>query len=224
MTNIDWTKPVETDEDPPRPVRVLGEITGQANRHIIAIYRRGVAVEVLYQVNDRGEVQGAGGLILRNVAPKPEPVLREAWINLYPRGLDGTFGSKAFADEHADDRNRLECRRITWMSDGSPVPGEMDPVRLSLDNIKLRTDLDRLRQEQEKTEARIAEFHDSLEWDELIAERDRLKAEVERLKPVYDAAAAWCRWYERNFVTNISQVTTLIDAVRDAEDKESGHD
>jgi hypothetical protein len=58
--------------------------------------------------------------------PKPEPVLREAWVNLYPRGLDGTFGSKAFADEHADDRNRIECRRIAWMSDGSPVPGGDD--------------------------------------------------------------------------------------------------
>jgi len=74
---------------------------------------------------------------------------------------------------------------------------------------RLENQLDRLRQEHEKSEARIAnmkaEFHDSLEWDELIAERNQWKTqceqwaakatewalERERLKAVVDAAVAW---------------------------------
>jgi hypothetical protein len=72
------------------------------------------------------------------------------------------------------------------------------------------------------------EFHDSLEWDELVAERDSLKAEVERLnkanlrllgdigqmRPVVDAAVAWEAWYKRYFSTNITVVTGLLEAVR----------
>jgi hypothetical protein len=98
----------------------------------------------------------------RNVAPpKPEPVLREAWINLGPDGWQSrTPTSREEADKIAHE-TRVECRRIAWMSDGSPVPGEDDYVGMM---------------------GKIAM---------LEQQRDSLKAEIARMRPVVRAAAAF---------------------------------
>jgi len=122
--------------------------------------------------------------------PKPEPVLREAWVSLYE---DGCCYAN-LQEVNASGNGRVECRHIVWMSDGSPVPGEDDYVGMTGKIAMLEKQLDRLRQEHEKAEMRIAnmktEFHDSLEWDELVAERDSLKAALEIARTQRDDASA----------------------------------
>lgn len=306
MTNIDWTQPVETTETPPRPVRVLATDKRGGMPVVCLIPDHRGSEDHGYRATQDGVVADACTFALRNVAPKPEPVLREAWFALFENGTASRgFSNTSEIDAYYTPNSRVECRRIAWMSDGSPVPGEdkwvssetidaqiadndaawkrvheeyvrqaqatidllrilnselktdveritkdfndlaegtqqivekleaerdqfrsivalahdwafsggtrvlRDPYELNLfdevtmlgeDNRpqrkgddavnpellkairekRLEKQLDRLRHEHEKTEARIAEFHDSLEWDELTAERDQWKQAAEQ--------------------------------------------
>jgi hypothetical protein len=134
MTDIDWTKPVETDEDPPRPVRVLcTDFKAKGFPTMCAVDYGDYEMHALFS-NEGWDTQKV--MRLRNVAPKPEPVLLEAWVNCYaPDNIIG-HATREEADRKGRPEARKACLRVAWMSDGSPVPGEMDPVRLSLDNIK----------------------------------------------------------------------------------------
>lgn len=201
---IDWTKPVETTETPPRPVRGLFDKDGTPTHVEIGeyVYTLSTGKQTLIQ---------APGITLRNVAPpkpcptctnkpcvndgrfsesacfgfkppKPEPVLNERWVNLHRDFVGYTWSSRELADWHAGDR--VECRRIAWMSDGSPVPGEDKTAEYKADRDWL----------SQKYQDMIAE-RDILKAE--IAHRDRwladARAEVLRMKPVVDAAVAWKR-------------------------------
>jgi hypothetical protein len=180
---IDWTQPIETTETPPRPVRVL------------ATDRIGICpIVVMFENGDIVAVPlngcGANNLRLRNVAPpKPEPVLMERWINLYSN-LSGIAPALFRSESQALEIGRqweefIRPHRLAWMSDGSPVPGGDDPTRYGVCETCV-----------EKAVKRC---------DELVAERDSLKAdleyrttlhhrqmaELERMRPVVDAAVAW---------------------------------
>jgi hypothetical protein len=86
---------------------------------------------------------------------KPEPVLREAWLLLEKDGDVLQYFTEGEANTDADGET-VEVRRITWMSDGSPVPSVMPSYQELLKKV--------------------------------IDERDNLKAEIARMRPVVDAA------------------------------------
>ncbi len=139
---IDWTKPVKCSNG--MDAEPLFDANGSVRACLVG------SVVYSHSAFDR--------LILRNAPPpKPEPVLREAWVNCY--AVDNVVGhaTKGKADMNVS-RNREACIKIAWMSDGSPVPGD-DATRATVETL--------------------AEFHDSLEWDELIAERDALRLDLE---------------------------------------------
>jgi hypothetical protein len=154
---IDWTKPVETTEDPPRPVRVLSPHGPDEHYPIVFAIEGCRGIEIAKR---NGEVLGEPPMHLRNVAPpKPEPVLREAWVNCYdPKRFDpGVHPTKDAAERYARSW-REACLKVAWMSDGSPVPGEDDPLRYGVCETCV-----------EKAVKRC---------DELVAERDASKAEL----------------------------------------------
>lgn len=186
---IDWTKPVETTEYPPRPVRVLA--TDVEGDYPIAVK----IGDCRYFYNVDGSAFSAGSVIrnarrdavLRNVAaPKPEPVLEEGWVNIAPNNGDWSndgihevaarnamvWKTQDYAlKEAAIMYDVIATVRIAWMSDGSPVPGEGHTNCWANYNLML-TDRDH--------------------WK---ATAEALQAEVERLKPVVKAAVIW----ERHF-------------------------
>ncbi len=160
---IDWTKPVETAETPPRPVRVLCTDAGGSHPVVVLIddycHRapmNGVFKYVKFQ--------------LRNVAHKP--VLHERWVNLYDTYTGSLYCSEKRANSEAG-KGRVECRRIAWNSDGSPVD----------DSLMLANRV-------------------------LTAKAEALQAEVDRMKPVVDAAVAGVDSFNRRGLLR------LIEAVR----------
>lgn len=122
---IDWTQPVETTEDPPRPVRVLFDPRGVASAADMDGQLWWVTVDgdAIYRV-------GGGQITLRNVPPpKPEPVLWESWCLLTRDGVVVAHADEDEADMEmtssaAGFHTFVEKRRIAWMSDGSPVEGK----------------------------------------------------------------------------------------------------
>lgn len=122
MKTIDWTKPVEAKINGKyRPAMMLYELGNDAPYCF--------AVTVIANITAMFSMNDPEAKTLRNVAPpKPKPVLLEGWLNLYQdKSLKGTLcATKREADDVARE-DRVECRRIAWMSDGSPV--EEDPVR-----------------------------------------------------------------------------------------------
>jgi hypothetical protein len=162
---------------------------------------------------------------LRNVAPpKPEPVLREAWINCYDpaRFEPGVHPTPDAAERYARS-GREACLKVAWMSDGSPVPGEnvwikrevvdSEIGRITAERDALRIDLESRIQESTETRKVIAALTaDRDKWrdnandalDELNAANDR----QEQMVPVVEAAVVW----ERHFSAQASE--RLVGAVR----------
>lgn len=171
---IDWTQPVETTEDPPRPVRVLATDAGE-QYPIVALISR----EPILFTKDGHEWPDGCGITLRNVPPpKPEPVLHERWATVWG---DGAFYGP-FKSRPVEELNGSKTIRIAWMSDGSPVPSEASGEEAPLIGL---------------SDAEFRRLCDNVEAP-LIADRDHwkskaeaLQAEVERMKPVVDAAVAW---------------------------------
>jgi len=175
---IDWTQPCETTETPPRPVRVLATDVGDFSPVVVAL-----PDGFVLRFNTDGTPYFGSHVSLRNVAPpKPEPVMREAWVNCYaPDNIIG-HATREEADRKGRPDAREACLRVAWMSDGSPVPGEDKTAEYKADRDWL-----------------------SQKYQDMIAERDSLKAEVERLnkanlrllgeigqmRPVVDAAVAY---------------------------------
>jgi hypothetical protein len=169
---IDWTKPVETVETPPRPVRVLAsDFKSNGFPYMCAVDYGDHEAHALFSA-EGWDTQRV--MRLRNVAPKP--VVHEAWIALWGDGecSPAYVSYDACLRAHANT-DRPEIRRIVWSSDGSPVDQE---------------------------------HHDSLEWDELLAERDQWKAKAEEMTAVVTAAQVW----ERHFSASASD--RLVAAVR----------
>lgn len=124
MDKIDWSLPIETTGTPPRPVRVL--CTNAGGDYPVVILLPGVMDNCI----SRRLLTGGINPDIRNVPEdKPAPVLRGVWVNLYENGRSGTpCSTETYANSVHDMigwDDRIECRRITWMSDGSPVPGEL---------------------------------------------------------------------------------------------------
>jgi hypothetical protein len=194
---IDWSNPVETTEDPPRPVRVLatdrpGGFTTVCmfdDGEVFLATPGGETDREAFPDSDANPGTPCGvHLTLRNVAPpKPEPVLRERWFTLNEDGTFGGWVSEHEANLYAsrDCVSRLHHR---WMSDGSPVPGEAPQW---FNNAVDKTILDQLRAERDALrldlESRILESNETRKViAALTAERDDLKAEVERLRTRVD--------------------------------------
>jgi hypothetical protein len=136
----DWTKPLETDEAEPKPVRVLAsDFKGHRCPYMCAIDCGDFETYSLFDANGWSNDHSVR---LRNI--KPKPVLREAWLNLYsdPKIHPTMQTTKRGADDVARE-GRVECRRIAWMSDGSPVDQEHHD---SLEWDELRSEVEAMRE------------------------------------------------------------------------------
>jgi len=239
---IDWQKPVETCEDPPRPVRVLFDKDGKA---------------IFGTLNDSGPWHIQGGRILdndllwvrlRNIPEhKPEPVRHEAWLNLYGNGAFTKHHDKDDAELCGVSSGRVECRRITWMSDGSTAPASPEQLDQMRETAKLIIDRDQWQTKAGEALLLLHEANDRCDnlmeaLDQFMNECDGLRGDVERLnkavrrfgqdaneekkraevaddeiarmKPVYDAAMAF-EAMEWGSLPNV--IERLISAVRAAQ-------
>jgi hypothetical protein len=152
---------------------------------------------------------------LRNVPPpKPEPVLREAWLVWNSEG--GRYTPFNIEDDARDLAERVGgvYARAAAMSDGSPVPGaEATALEIEAARDAWRT---RCKQwaakasewaiEKDALKASLEEAR--CQRDDASARAEALQADVDRMKPVVDAAVIW----ERRF----SQLSSdrLVVAVR----------
>lgn len=127
MTTIDWTKPVETTEDPPRLVTVLYALGNDTPYGFVVFNITREHADEFWIMTDENRPT------LRNVAPpkpKPEAVRQEGWVKLYaqdgqwPTTSSSVFTSEDDARESVTMREPLAVCKVAWMSDGSPVPGE----------------------------------------------------------------------------------------------------
>ena len=119
----DWTKPVETTEDPPRPVRVLATDLDSSRWPVaVAIPCTDEGdMEVMCFSHEGSACDDNIRFTLRNAPPpKPEPVMYEKWVLLEKNGDLLDYRSESQARD-AEDEDTAEVRRIAWMSDGSPV-------------------------------------------------------------------------------------------------------
>lgn len=187
---IDWTKPVETTEDPPRPVRVLCTDAGE-QYPIVALISR---YPILF-TKDGNEFANGCGITLRNVAPKPETVLMEAWVVWDADGYETVWCKEKDAADRARHFRGVYARAAV-MSDGSPVPGEASgedapliglsdaEFRRLCDNVEapLIAERDHWRAKAEALQAEVDKRNDSI-----LDHLERIQA----MKPVVDAAVAW---------------------------------
>lgn len=237
---IRWDLPVETTETPPRPVRVLA--TDLAHTLRIAVAIEGMGTQV-YPCREDGAVCGTF-LSLRNVPAKP--VRHEAWVNLYSCGLIGSLyaNSKDADAAAAAYPDRVECRRIAWNSDGSPVEGDRiaeykaDRDWLSQKYSEMITDRDHWRAKAEYMEAGCVQWKAkaeamSVELALMTQDRDacavqaddwKSKAtqapadavdEHDQMRPVVEAAVAWAEDKASYMYPNINDpAKKLFYAVR----------
>ena len=172
---IDWTKPVETDEETPRQVKVLFDRDGRPdaariddnasspNLNLFALQHVGSTVHA---------TRGMYSIPLRNVAPKP--VRLEAFANLYPNGVVTLHFSEDDA-ELCNHNGTAETRRIVWHSDGSPV-----------DDTVSKEEYDRVCAERDGA---IRDFNDLAQGSQEIV--DGLKSELSKRDAVINAAVSW---------------------------------
>jgi hypothetical protein len=190
---IDWTQPVETTEDPPRPVRVLFDKDGRPEAVRIDC--------ILFGLTENTIRLGGKLVTLRNVAPpKPEPVLMEGWLNLYSdQNIKPTMqDTKREADDIARE-GRVECRHVTWMSNGSPVPASPQQFDQMREMAKLIQERDGWRAKAEDALSLLRTANDRVET---------LQVDMKRMTPVVDAAVIW----ERHFSHQAAD--RLVVAVR----------
>jgi hypothetical protein len=167
---IDWTQPIETTETPPRPVTVLFDKDGAFAG---AVY---IDDDLYTVLGARACRPGYDSISLRNVAPpKPEPVMRNAFIHLYADGgIAVTYVKIKLAPA-------VEVREIVWMSDGSPVPGEAAVCQYK-DHANLQAERDSLKAELERLADEVRRHQDGINIQSDI---------LRKQKPVVDAAVAW---------------------------------
>lgn len=114
---IDWTKPVETDEEDPRPVRVLCT-DRPMSFSVVVMLDTGLVCAGNHDSTAFIFLGGAGTVHLRNVRPKP--VKREGWVNMYARdGHWPSVASAVFPDEETartciGGGSHIATVRIEW--------------------------------------------------------------------------------------------------------------
>lgn len=193
---IDWTKPVETTEDPPRPVMILYALGNDTPYGFVVYNETGKYTDEFWTMTDDNR-RG-----IRNVPkPKPAPVLREAWVCLYHSGSIHTHreGHMDDCDAAAEKHGRVECRRITWMSDGSPVPGgSPDSHRQGMDDGL--AEVEEVRDERDKLQTANVR---------LLGEVSALTAETERLRNSEIASSNTIA----NLMNDLEDLDTTIDAM-----------
>jgi hypothetical protein len=113
--SIDWTKPVETDEENPRPVRVLAtDFKAKGFPYMCAVDYGDYENHGLFSA-EGWDTQRV--MRLRNVLPKK--VKREGWINVYQKGYGSIYPTKEIAMEVRGRRNppAIDTIRIEWDED-----------------------------------------------------------------------------------------------------------
>lgn len=194
---IDWTKPVETVEDPPRPVRVLATDLPPPRTVALAIEGASPPVHAI-----QADYTVVNGFQLRNVPAKP--VLHERWVNLYDTYSGSLYCSEKRANSEAG-KDRVECRRIVWNSDGSPVERDYDDAM----------EITALRKERDDWKARAEALQASR--DEARQQRDDASRLIDRMRPVVDAAV---KWADRGFTLRDPFEAAVFEAVRAYQDAE----
>ena len=189
---IDWTKPVETDEDPPRPVRVLFTDSGLA----YATEVDGILWHLDINGNPRCHDTDGRPITLRNVPAKP--VRHEAWVNLYGNGAMTKHHDKADAELFGVEPGRVECRHLVWNSDGSPVTSHLqNAVDQPTDRVvEIAAERDAWKLAAHAQQERADRMYEKVqELEATVLHREAYcadaRAEVLRCKPVVDAAVAW---------------------------------
>jgi hypothetical protein len=207
---IDFTQPIETTETPPRPVRVLFDANGEVYGFDIETNLWGICSDMVSACRRDDNGMGTHFITLRNVAPpEPEPVLREAWVWWASSGK----ATVSLNEEWCIHQRTVECgvyARVAVMSDGSPVPGGDDPVRYGVCETCVEKSVrrcDELVAERDSLKRQAKE--DDVQIEHLHSRIAALKDEVERMRPVVDAAVAWVMG-----TTGLSAYGKLSDAVR----------
>ena len=199
---IDWTQPVETDETPPRPVRVLATDT-EGDWPVVFVIG-----DQLYACNLEG-TEGACAQThwsmppLRNVPAKP--VRHEVWCVLRNTGGLECWKDENQARKYAIDHPNVyaETRRIVWNSDGSPVSGaDAGPEYWMNRFTEMTAERDAWRSKAEALQTDLSS---------VTAEALRADAIINRMKPVVDAAVALS---EAHFLTSTQHFEALNAAVR----------
>lgn len=213
---IDWTLPVETTEDPPRPVRVLCTDAGE-QYPIVALISR----EPILFTKDGHEWPDGCGITLRNVPPpKPDPVLREAWVVFKEAPNCWVFTDYAHAKNCAD-ANGFPMARAAVMSDGSPVPGDfhddLEWTELTADRDNWKAEAELLANQNGMMQVEINRLNSLL--TEATTKAEALEAEVDRMKPVVDAAVAWASQDQLGRLSHI--LSHIRKAVRTYQSKQS---
>ena len=104
---IDWTKPLQTDEKPPRKVRLLGELLDSPAPMVVAIESLdGDGQEYSAQATRDGWRQGCSSIV-----NAPQKLVR--WVNVYSGNLAGVYATKALADA-SSVHGRVACIRIEF--------------------------------------------------------------------------------------------------------------
>ena len=204
MTIIDWTQPVETTEDPPRPVWVLIDSEGVP----CAVLIDGNTVQPMPIDNGDCVFESSNGetqFTLRNVPAKP--VRHEGYVTICPSYPDAEhdFGKVASGPICKDGTALAACHpslivgRIVW---NSPVEDDENAARMA----KSEARYERLREERDhwKTEAKALSVNvKGLERDLLEAVRLTnarwaeeavlfdLKTALDQLVKITDERDAW---------------------------------
>ena len=215
---IDFTQPIETDETPPRPVRVLATDGPCAKFPVIAVV--GNAFHREFSLDGRqDEAAHVIPLRLRNAPAKP--VRHERWVCLY---ADGTMGVDRHTREECEGNAResyplAEIRRIAWNSDGSPPESELLPEYMAMESDRdhwkgtvesLLAEIERQRVAHDDHLNRMMEQVNGANYYRKLSEEkvEALQAEVGSMKPVVDAAVAGVDSFNRRGLLR------LIEAVR----------
>lgn len=159
---IDWTKPVEGEfGDTRRRLYPLMDALGDV-----------IAVDDLSRV---WRLDSPDCPRLRNVAPKP--VRHEAWINLYADGQACAWGLLEDATTAAR-ADRVECLRIVWHSDGSPVAEDCTGHGIPFEAYGRQADEEGWEDQLRNSAALVSVLQEEL--DALKAECERLRLELEK--------------------------------------------
>lgn len=195
MTQIDWTKPVETDENPPRPVRVLATDGPCAKFPVIAVVGNAFHRE-FSRDGLQDEASHVIPLRLRNVAPKLVPV-------------------EADRDHWKAKAEALQVEVHQLSSAGLIVEMKAEVKRLAAENEALQADVARMKPFYRDVEA-LSTKH-GIEVTGLDAQILRLEDEIQAMRPVVDAAVAWVLPELRGSYAGDTQ--RLIETVRAYQDR-----